>query len=134
MATPFHAQQGSTSADTQAKTKPEDTEIWQPVPKVVTPAAESANCGRLQTRSCCSTGKNVDEWVNVKDQVRPGAVWDAYMMGLMTVNKTGGNIETRRKFKNYQLHVEYKIPASITRPGRAAATAGCFLCLDGAGR
>ena len=34
VAIPSYAQQPSTTPDQQAKPKPEDTEIWQPVPKV----------------------------------------------------------------------------------------------------
>ena len=47
--------------------------------------------------------------------------------GVMTVNKTGGSIETKRKFKDYQLHVEYKIPASITGTGQGRGNSGVFL-------
>jgi len=34
----------------------------------------------------------------------------------LTVNKAQGvgNIETKRKFRNYQLHIEWKIPENIT--------------------
>ena len=51
----------------------------------------------------------------------------------MTVNKTGGNIETKRSFKNYQLHVEYKIPASITGTGQGRGNSGVFLASTGPG-
>jgi hypothetical protein len=128
MATPFHAQQPSTTADTQAKPKPEDTEIWQPVPKVVTPASE---CSAPPSDAIVLfDGKNVDEWVNVKD--KQPALWDVHD-GVMTVNKTGGSIETKRKFKDYQLHVEYKIPASITGTGQGRGNSGVFLASTGLG-
>src|SRR5579859_1850611 len=98
--------------DTQAKPKPEDTEIWQPVPKVVTPAAE---CYAPPSDAIVLfDGKNVDEWDNVKDHA--AASWDVHD-DVMTVNKAGGNIETKRRFKDYQLHLEYRIPASITGSG-----------------
>ena len=114
--------------DTQAKPKPEDTEIWQPVPKVVTPATE---CNAAPSDAIVLfDGKNIDEWVNVKDQ-QP-AQWDVHD-GVMTVNKAGGNIETKRKFKNYQLHVEWKIPASITGSGQARGNSGVFLASTGPG-
>jgi Domain of Unknown Function (DUF1080) len=114
--------------ETQAKPKPEDTEIWRPVPKVVTPAAE---CNAAPSDAIVLfDGKNVNEWVNVKDQ-QP-ALWDVHD-GVMTVNKAGGNIETRRKFKDYQLHVEYKIPASITGSGQGRGNSGVFLASTGPG-
>jgi hypothetical protein len=122
-ATAAYAQQ-----DAQAKPKPEDTEIWQPVPKVVTPAAE---CNAPPSDAIVLfDGKNVDEWVNIKD--KQPALWDVHD-GVMTVNKTGGSIETKRKFKDYQLHVEYKIPASITGTGQARGNSGVFLASTGPG-
>ena len=114
--------------ETQAKPKPEDTEIWQPVPKVVTPATE---CNAAPSDALVLfDGKNVNEWVNVKDQ-QP-ALWDVHD-GVMTVNKAGGNIETKHKFKNYQLHVEYKIPANITGTGQGRGNSGVFLASTGPG-
>lgn len=110
------------------KPKPEDTEIWQPVPKVVTPAAE---CGAPPSDAIVLfDGKNIDEWVNVKDHA--AASWDVHD-GVMTVNKKGGNIETKRSFKNYQLHVEYKIPASIAGTGQGRGNSGVFLASTGPG-
>jgi hypothetical protein len=49
------------------------------------------------------------------------------------VNKTGGSIETKRRFKDYQLHVEYKIPAGITGTGQARGNSGVFLASTGPG-
>jgi hypothetical protein len=114
--------------DTKPKPKPEETEIWQPVPKVVTPATE---CNAPPSdATILFDGKNVDEWVNVKDKAP--ALWDVHD-GVMTVNKTGGSIETKRKFKNYQLHIEYRIPASITGTGQGRGNSGVFLASTGPG-
>ena len=118
----------SAQQNTPVKPKPEDTEIWQPVPKVVTPATD---CNAPPSDAVILfDGKNVDEWVNVKD--KSPALWDVHD-GVMTVNKKGGSIETKRKFKNYQLHVEYKIPASIAGTGQARGNSGVFLASTGLG-
>jgi len=128
IAIPTNAQQTASTQDAQAKPKPEDTEIWQPVPAVVTPAAE---CNAPPSDAIVLfNGKNVDDWVNVKD--KQPALWDVHD-GVMTVNKTGGSIETKRSFKNYQLHVEYKIPASITGTGQGRGNSGVFLASTGLG-
>jgi len=44
-----------------------------------------------------------------------------------------GNIETKRKFKNYQIHLEFKIPESITGSGQARGNSGLFLASTGPG-
>ena len=68
-------------------------------------------------------GKNLDQWVSTQD--KSPAKW-MVADGVMTVNKAAGNIETRRTFKNYQLHLEWKIPENITGSGQGAATAEYF--------
>src|ERR1700722_1574549 len=44
----------------------------------------------------------------------------------MVVDKAFGNIETKRQFKNYQLHLEYRIPADIAGEGQARGNSGLF--------
>ena len=87
--------------------KPQDTEVWEPVPKIVTPGA--TNSAPPSDAIVLFDGKNVDEWVSAQD--KSPAKWSV-ADGVMTVTKAPGvgNIETKRKFKNYQLHVEWKIP------------------------
>ncbi len=123
LAAPCFAQQAS-----EPKMKPEETEVWQPVPPVVTPG--KTNQDAPSDAIVLFDGKNLDEWVNVKDHAP--CSWDA-VDGLMRVNKSGGNIETKRKFKNYQLHIEFRIPESITGSGQARGNSGVFLASTGPG-
>ena len=44
-----------------------------------------------------------------------------------------GSIETRRRFRDYQLHVEWKIPANITGSGQGRGNSGVFLASTGPG-
>ncbi|UWZ82478.1 3-keto-disaccharide hydrolase [Occallatibacter riparius] len=113
---------------TQPKMKPEETEIWQPVPPVVTPAKDAG--AAPSDAIVLFDGKNLDEWVNVKDH--GPASWDV-VDGLMKVKKSGGNIETKQKFKNYQLHIEFRVPESITGSGQARGNSGVFLASTGPG-
>jgi hypothetical protein len=53
--------------------------------------------------------------------------------GVMTVNKPTGNIETKRTFRDYQLHLEWRIPDNITGSGQARGNSGLFLASTGAG-
>ena len=115
-------------AAASAAPKPADTEIWEPIPKVVTPGAD---CGAPPSDAIILfDGKNLDEWVSNRD--KSPAKW-IVADGIMTVNKTAGNIETKRTFKNYQLHIEWRIPEHITGSGQARGNSGVFLASTGPG-
>lgn len=116
-------------AQEAAKPKPEDTEIWEPVPKVVTPAATPG--AAPSDAIVLFDGKSEDEWVYVKDKAP--AQWKV-ADGVLTVVKDGkGNIETKKSFKDYQLHVEWRVPANITGSGQARGNSGIFLASTGEG-
>lgn len=111
-----------------AKPRPQDTEVWSPVPKVVTPGAE---CGAPPSDAVVLfDGKNLDEWVSAKD--KSAAKW-IVGGGVVTVNKAAGDIETKRQFRDYQLHLEWKVPENITGSGQARGNSGVFLAATGPG-
>jgi hypothetical protein len=111
-----------------SKPKPEDTEVWEPVPKVVTPGA---TCDAPPSDALILfDGKNLDQWVNVKDKSPAG--WKV-ADGVMTVAKSAGNIETKRRFHNYQLHIEWRVPENVTGQGQARGNSGLFLASTGSG-
>jgi hypothetical protein len=110
------------------KPKPEDTEVWTPVPRVVTPGATDA--APPSDAIVLFDGKNLDQWISVND--RSPAKWTV-SDGILTVNKTAGNIETKRSFTNYQLHLEWRIPEGITGTGQARGNSGVFLASTGGG-
>jgi hypothetical protein len=118
------------AAQETVKPKPEETEVWTPVPKIVTPGA---TCGAPPSDAIILfDGKNEDEWVSAQDHTP--AQW-VIAGDVMTVKKAPGvgNIETKRKFKNYQLHVEWKVPDTITGSGQARGNSGVFLASTGPG-
>jgi hypothetical protein len=105
-----------------ATPKPEDTELWQPVPNVVTPGAD---CNAPPSDAIILfDGKNLDDWVSTKD--KSPAKW-IVADGVFTVNKAAGDIETKRSFLNYQLHLEWKVPENITGSSQARGNSGVFL-------
>ena len=113
----------------QEKAKPEDTEIWEPIPKVVTPGKVLGEAP--SDAIILFDGKSLDKWVSTQDRTKP-AVWDVHD-GVFTVKKGTGNIETQQKFSNYQLHIEWKIPSNITGSGQARGNSGIFLASTGTG-
>jgi hypothetical protein len=113
-----------------AAPKHEDTEIYEPVPAVVTPGATSA--AAPSDAIVLFDGTNLDQWVNTEN--REPAGWKVEN-GVLTVVKQPrvGNIETKRTFKNYQLHVEWRIPENITGTDQARGNSGVFLASTGKG-
>ncbi len=102
--------------------KAADTEVWQPLPKIVTPGATDS--APASDAVVLFDGKNLDEWVSVKD--KSPAAW-MVGDGVMTVKKETGDIETKRRFGSYQLHLEWRIPTGITGEGQARGNSGLFL-------
>jgi hypothetical protein len=108
--------------------KPADTEVWEPVPKVVTPGASTNTAPN--DAIVLFDGKSLDQWVSTKD--KSPAAWTVGD-GILTVNKPSGNIETKRSFTNYQLHIEWRIPEGVTGTGQARGNSGVFLASTGTG-
>jgi hypothetical protein len=114
----------------QGAPRPQDTEVHAPVPRVVTPGATDS--APPSDAIVLFDGRNMDEWVLTRD--KSPARWTV-ADGLLTVSKARGvgNIETKRSFRNYQLHIEWKIPANITGSDQARGNSGVFLASTGPG-
>lgn len=109
-------------AHAQEKAKPQETEYYSPVPAVVTPGGTVSDAP--SDAIILFDGKNLDQWVNTNDSTP--AKW-VLADNVMTVNKSTGDIQTRSSFTDFQLHIEYRIPANITGSGQARGNSGIFL-------
>lgn len=107
----------------------EKTEVWKPVPAVVEPG-EYVKAPAPSDAIVLFDGQNLDEWEMVGDGSE--AKW-IVEDGVMTVNKKTGNIQTKREFKDYQLHLEFKIPEDISGSGQGRGNSGVFLAGVGGG-
>ena len=118
------------SAQQSSKPNPKATEVWEPVPPVVTPG--STDSDPPSDAIVLFNGKNLDEWVSAQDHTP--AKWIVHD-GILTVNKARGvgNIETKRRFEDYQLHIEWRIPSDITGSDQARGNSGVFLASTGPG-
>jgi hypothetical protein len=115
----------SAVAQQAPKAKPEDTEVWSPEPKIVTPGSNGA---APSDAIVLFDGSNLNEWVSAQDG--SPAQWTV-ANGILTVNKKAGNIETKRRFHDYQLHLEWLEPLQITGQGQARGNSGVFLASTG---
>ena len=98
------------------------------MPKVVTPGP--TNGAPPSDAIILFDGSNLDQWVSTKD--KSPARWKV-ADGVITVDKSTGNIETKRSFTNYQLHLEWRIPENVTGEGQARGNSGLFLASTGPG-
>jgi hypothetical protein len=108
---------------------PKLTEVYEPVPPKVQPGKTSSDAP--SDAIILFGGKDLNEWASVKDTSK-AAMWTV-AKGAITVKKGTGNIQTKRKFTDYQLHIEWRIPSNITGSGQARGNSGVFLAATGAG-
>jgi Domain of Unknown Function (DUF1080) len=106
--------------------KPADTEQWTPVPATVSPGVTAS--APPSDAIVLFDGRNLDQWVMTNDH--SPARWRVEK-GTLVVDKSVGNIETKRQFKNYQLHLEWRIPADVTGEGQERGNSGLFLASTG---
>ncbi len=112
-----------------SQTDPKATEVWTPVPKIVQPGSASSDAP--SDAIILFDGKNLDQWVSTKDTTT-AAQWTV-ADGAITVKKGTGNIQTKKAFTDYQLHIEWRIPENITGTGQARGNSGLFLAATGRG-
>jgi hypothetical protein len=117
-----HGQSKAVKAANDPSLNPDNAEVFKPVPNVVTPGKTFSTAP--SDAIVLFNGKNLDEWVSAKDQ--SPAKWKIAGDAL-TVDKSAGDIKTKRNFSSYQLHIEWKVPADITGEGQSRGNSGIFL-------
>lgn len=113
----------ATSASYAQQGDPRATEYYSPVPKVVTPGQTCDNAP--SDAIVLFDGTSLNEWEAVKNPAS-GNNWKL-VDHIMTVDKTVGDIQTKKTFTDFQLHIEYRIPENITGTGQARGNSGVFL-------
>ena len=114
---------GSIFTTNAQATKIDTPEVTGPEPKVVTPGRSFID--PPSDAIVLFNGKNLDEWVSGDDRSKP-AEWIVHD-GVVTVNKKVNDIQTKRVFTNYQLHIEWQIPADIDGKDQERGNSGIFL-------
>jgi len=102
--------------------KPEMTEIYEKIP-IVTPG--KTNADPPSDAIVLFDGNNISEWVSGKDG--SAAQWDV-KNGYIQAKPGGGDIKTKRKFLDIQLHIEWSevVPDTAKHNGQDRGNSGVF--------
>lgn len=103
--------------------KPEMTEIWEPEVAVVTPAKIVGNAP--SDAIILFDGSNLDQWVSQKDSSQ-AAPWKLVNGDYMEVVPNAGGIQTKMKFGDCQLHIEFSAPDKVEFSGQGRGNSGVF--------
>jgi hypothetical protein len=98
---------------------PSLTEVWNPVPQVVTPGA---NNQPPSDAIVLFNGKNLNNW-ETADGKTPE--WDI-KGDVLTVKPGKGSIQTKQGFADCQLHIEWRSPEVVTGEGQGRGNSGIF--------
>ena len=115
LAAPAFAQQKTSSLP------PEATEVWTPEPRVVVPGKE--NHLAPSDAVVLFDGKDLNAWQSIKTGEK--AEWTV-KDGVFTIKAGSGDIATKEKFSNVQVHIEWKAPEVVKGEGQGRGNSGLF--------
>lgn len=102
-------------------TKPEETEIWEPIPAKVNP---KGNNGAPSDAIILFDGTNFDEWISAVDSTE--VKWTLNPDGSMTVKDKTGDIQTKQNFGSVQLHLEWRSNPENKQTNQNRSNSGVF--------
>jgi len=113
----------SASAQDNSKKTPESTEIWEPQPRIITPAEKPTDAP--SDAIVLFDGKNLDQWLGADGAAPKWIVKD----GAFTVAAGTKAIKTKKEFGDFQLHIEWRSPSEVNpnQTGQGRGNSGVFL-------
>lgn len=102
--------------------RPGMSEYWTPQPRVVTPGDIKQNTAPSDA-IVLFDGDDLSAWMTPDGKPAEWTVKD----GVMTVDKSKGDILTRQKFGSFQLHLEWRVPKDIEGESQSRGNSGVFL-------
>jgi hypothetical protein len=100
---------------------PVATELWEPKPAKVTPGAKPGDAP--SDAIILFGGKDLSEWTSLDGSPAKWTVTD----GIFTVVKGTKDIKTKKVFGDFQLHIEWRVPADVIGKGQDRGNSGIFL-------
>jgi hypothetical protein len=101
---------------------PKVTEFYDLKPEKITPG--TTNSDAPSDAIVLFNGKDFNEWTSAKDGGAPK--WDL-KEGAMTVAKGTGDVKTKKEFRDFQLHIEWRTPSEVVGEGQGRGNSGIFL-------
>ena len=107
----------------QKKMKPETTELWEPVPKIIQPGDGNQP---PSDAIVLFDGTDLSQWINAETGEHTD--WIINNDGSMTVNTNNprAGIETKKEFGSIQLHIEWKTPDKVKGEGQGRGNSGVY--------
>ncbi len=104
------------------KMTPGMTEIWEPEVKIIQPGA--TNSDAPSDAIVLFNGGDINsEWTDSRGNPSKWIVQDGALVSV----RGAGVIKSRRKFTNFQLHIEWKTPSEVTGESQGRGNSGVFL-------
>lgn len=120
--TSVQAQQMIVQTLDKDKMTPGMTEIMDPEVKIIQPAMKVGD--PPSDAIVLFNGKDLNpEWEDSKGNPSKWIIKD----GALVCVKGSGVIKTKRKFSNFQLHIEWKTPSEVSGDGQGRGNSGVFL-------
>jgi hypothetical protein len=113
----------SLNAQEKSKQTPESSEIWEPQPRIISPGPKPGD--PPSDAIVLFDGKTFEQWKSVDG----GEVKWTLKDGAMTVVAGAKEIQTKKEFGDFQLHVEWRSPAEVdpSKTSQARGNSGIFL-------
>lgn len=110
----------TTQTKPQPITDPKKTEVWEPEPETITFENNIPSDAVI-----LFDGNTLEAWESSTDSI-VNAPWPINRDGSFTVAPGSGDIQTKQKFGDIQLHLEWKAPQQISGEGQGRGNSGIF--------
>jgi hypothetical protein len=98
------------------------TEIWEPEVKIIQPGEVNSDAPSDAIVLFNGTDVNL-EWTDAQGNPSKWIIKDGSLISV----RGAGYIKSRRKFENFQLHIEWKTPSEVTGESQGRGNSGVFL-------